>query len=378
MNRLKRIFLSLDLSLIVLILYLGLVFIGTFAQIEKGIYFVQKDYFQSFFVLKEVFPGIHLPVYPGGYLLGALFLINLTAMIIFKLQWTWKRGGLLLSHIGLWLLVVGSVGTGLLSTESQLKFSEGETKAFSEDFYHNELALIRHNPDKTDSVTAIDQSVLGSEFLIPVPQTELSIRVHAFYKNTQMRPLMPDETSPFPQLNQGVGPALTFRALPLFKQENVKNNTTAIIEVFNRANSLGVWLVALDLAASQGFTLNGTNYSLSLRPKRYYYPFSLTLKDFKHDLYPGTTIPKNFSSLVIVSDPLHQLEKEVKIYMNHPLRYDNRTFFQASFGENNTLSILQVVDNPFWIGPYLSTLLMTIGLLWHFIVQVFARRKRHA
>ncbi len=35
-----------------------------------------------------------------------------------------------------------------------------------------------------------------------------------------------------------------------------------------------------------------------LRPARYYKPYSLTLQDFTHEVYPGTQIPKNFSSKV--------------------------------------------------------------------------------
>ena len=35
-----------------------------------------------------------------------------------------------------------------------------------------------------------------------------------------------------------------------------------------------------------------------MRFQRRYLPFSLTLIKFSHDIYPGTDIPKNFSSRV--------------------------------------------------------------------------------
>jgi hypothetical protein len=52
--------------------------------------------------------------------------------------------------------------------------------------------------------------------------------------------------------------------------------------------------------------------------------------------------------------------------MNQPLRYAGKAFYQASFGKNDTLSILQVVENPGWLLPYISCVLVTVGLLIHF------------
>ena len=63
--------------------------------------------------------------------------------------------------------------------------------------------------------------------------------------------------------------------------------------------------------------------------------------------------------------------------MNQPLRYAGRTFYQASFGKNDTLSVLQVVENPGWLLPYISCALVTLGLLIHFAISLRrAQRKR--
>jgi hypothetical protein len=107
-----------------------------------------------------------------------------------------------------------------------------------------------------------------------------------------------------------------------------------------------------------------------MRPRRQYLPYSITLKKFSHDVYPGTDIPKNFSSLVHLSNPGRGEERDVLIYMNQPLRYDGKAFYQASFGKGDTLSILQVVENPGWLLPYLSCTLVTLGLLLHFSLSL--------
>jgi hypothetical protein len=56
--------------------------------------------------------------------------------------------------------------------------------------------------------------------------------------------------------------------------------------------------------------------------------------------------------------------------MNQPLRYDGKAFYQASFGKQDTLTILQVVQNPGWLIPYISTVLVTLGLFIHFGISL--------
>jgi hypothetical protein len=113
-----------------------------------------------------------------------------------------------------------------------------------------------------------------------------------------------------------------------------------------------------------------------MRQRRIYLPYSLTLKKFRHDVYMGTDIPKNFSSLVHLSNPVSGEERDVLIYMNQPLRYDGKTFYQASFGKGDTLSVLQVVQNPGWLLPYVACALVTAGLLVHFGITLRRRLRR--
>ncbi|MHB1308837.1 MAG: cytochrome c biogenesis protein ResB, partial [Limisphaerales bacterium] len=62
-------FTSLRLTVVCLTFATVLVFIGTIAQVEMGIYAAQAKYFRSVFVFWDV-PGtsLRIPVYPGGYL----------------------------------------------------------------------------------------------------------------------------------------------------------------------------------------------------------------------------------------------------------------------------------------------------------------------
>src|SRR6266542_483106 len=118
-----------------------------------------------------------------------------------------------------------------------------------------------------------------------------------------------------------------------------------------------------------------------MRPLRFYTPFSLELLKFTHQKYIGTDIPKDFASLVRVRNPKSGEDREVRIYMNNPLRYDGETFYQSGYDENDPrVTILQVVRNPGWLTPYLACTLVSLGLIYHFVMHLvdFALKRRSA
>ena len=119
---------------------------------------------------------------------------------------------------------------------------------------------------------------------------------------------------------------------------------------------------------------------MRLRPTRYYKPYSVTLQKFSHDVYPGTEIPKNFSSRIALADPQREVRRDVLIYMNHPLRYRGETFYQSGFEQGDQASILQVVRNPSFLAPYIACLIVAAGLLIQFGYHLFSfsRRRRTA
>jgi hypothetical protein len=176
----------------------------------------------------------------------------------------------------------------------------------------------------------------------------------------------------------GVGARLAVRDVPAVTGDDQIDQRAVVIEPVADGRSYGTWLVSNGLGAPQSFIHENHTYALSLQPRRQYLPYSLTLKKFSHDVYPGTDIPKNFSSLIHLSNPARGEERDVLIYMNQPLRYAGNAFYQASFGKDDKLSILQVVKNPGWVLPYVSCVLVAAGLLLHFAVSLGrSRRRRH-
>ena len=66
--------------------------------------------------------------------------------------------------------------------------------------------------------------------------------------------------------------------------------------------------------------------------------------------------------------------------MNEPLRHEGYTFFQASFSQTaqGETSVLAVVQNYGRLFPYISSIIMSLGLLIHLLMQLPKLIKRKA
>lgn len=363
---------SLKLAVFSLLCYFVIVFIGTIAQVDLGIYYTQKLYFQSFFIWATVL-GFKIPVFFGGGLIGFLLLINLIMATITKLKWKVKNIGLMCVHFGLILLLLGSGLSSCTTTESVMSIKEGETSFFSEDRRHLELAIIDVSQSSHDFIISVPDHILARKKVFKDPVLPFDIKVHSYYPNSQLYRI---DDGVNPRISDGIGRQLGVRPLDVFVRDDQRDNTSMILEFFDGEKSLGRWLFALDLNGVQDISVRGKTYKVLLRPLRYYIPYSITLNDFIHDVYPGTTIPKDFASEITLNDYANQENRDVRIYMNHPLRYKGKTFFQMSFAENDTISIFQVVENPLWQIPYYSCLLISLGLLIHFMLHLIKFSKR--
>jgi len=356
---------SLKLTIVCLAALMVLVVGCTLAQVSLGTWGAVEIYMRRWLVWYDL-PGGHysVPVFPGGALVGAVLMVNLAAAQLRRLELSWKKAGLWIVHAGLILLFVGEFITGVYQVDTRLVFEEGQTTNFVESPREHELAVIDVTDAAKDEVFGVPDRLLGRATTIALPGTPVTLNVKRFYKNATLANRA--EGEPPPEATAGVGTGVSVRELPPVSRDEEVNAATALIEPVAGGRSYGTWLVSTVLGAPQSFTHEGRTYQLFMRSRRWYLPYSLTLKDFKHDVYPGTDIPKNFSSLVQLRDPSSRENREVLIYMNQPLRYAGKAFYQASFGKGDTLSILQVVENPGWLLPYISCVLVGLGLIVHF------------
>ena len=375
LRRLIDLLSSMKLTLLCLGLLMVLVVACTLLQVPLGTHLAVERTIRSFLVWwTPEWSPVQIPVFPGGGLVGAVLLANLLFAQFLKLERSRRKAGLWLAHLGLALLFVGEFATALFSVESQMPIEVGATRDYSEDTRRMELAVVDATDPAKDVVTTIPQSRLKPGAVLAAPSLPFKLSVKHWYENSELGMRKPDD--PPSEADAGVGANLAVREAEPVTSDDAQNAAAALIEPVEGGRGLGTYWVSNALGAPQGFVREGRAWRFVLRPRRYYLPFSVTLKEFKHDIYPGTDIPKNFSSLVRLSDPARGEDRDALIYMNHPLRYGGKTFYQASFGQNDRLSVFQVVRNPGWLIPYLSCIMVALGLLLHFGVKLSASLKR--
>ena len=379
-------FVSLRLTVVLLILSLVLVFVATLDQVNLGIWAVQEKYFRSFFVLWRV-GDLPLPVFPGGYLIGGFLLVNLIAAHLYRFSLTWKKAGIQLTHAGLILLLVGELLTGLWQDDFSMRLTQGEPRNYSESFRENELALIDTSDARYDEVIAIPESIVAGGKALQHPRLPFRVVVQAYYPNSSLRAREGQDATapaPGPRATKGIGLNVDLLPQPVTYKQDDRNIPAALIELIGPAGSLGSWLVSSDpRLPAQRVELEGRTFTVGMRFARAYKHFTLTLQKFSHDRYSGTEIPKNFSSRIKLNTEDGRDDREVLIYMNNPLRYAGYTFYQASFEPgNDKVTILQVVRNPSWLIPYIACSVMSLGLMWQFSLHLFGfigrRRARSA
>ena len=374
-NDWRRTLSGLGLTLASLTLLGALVVLCTLGQVEIGTFNAIDKYFRAFLLWTRL-PGtsLQVPWFPAGGAVGLLLLINLGAVMLWRLQRVRSKAGIWLIHTGLALFVVGEFATGMMAVETNMAIEEGQSLDFTEAHRRDELIVVDETDSAVDTVYAVRQEALRDGAVLSHPGWPFKLKVISAFANAEVGPRPSGAAAPPSLADRGVGAMVVLRPLPPVSRDDERNMPAAYVSVMEDGRSLGTWLASSALGAPQVFASGTRRWNIAMRPERHYLPFTLTLKDFTHDVYAGTKIPKNFSSLVRITNPATGEDRDTLIWMNHPLRYGGRTFYQASFGKGDRLSVLQVVRNPGWLLPYISFGIVTAGLLWHFGLMLWGAK----
>jgi hypothetical protein len=376
LNRVIKFLTSLRLTVVCLACAVALVFMGTLAQADEGLYHAQHRWFRSFLIWwGPRGASWAVPVFPGGYLIGGVLVVNLVVSHFNRFKLTWNKLGIHLAHAGIILLLLGQLATDLLSRESQIHFNEQETKAYSESSRDNELVFSTDSatPGVAD-VVSIPESVLKAQPALRDPRLPFTVNVREYHPNADIR------------RGNGNSTVLASEIVPQPESADTdrRNMPAAVLELAGAQGSPGTVVVSTFLS-EQSYTSGGKTWRVALRNQREYLPYSLTLLKTTHDVYPGTDIPKNFQSRVRIENPAHGENREVDIFMNNPLRYQGLTFYQYQMGreeagDSRGSSVLMVVRNPGWLTPYAGCLLVGAGMAIQFLMHLtgFVSKRRPA
>lgn len=368
-SRLVRVAIDLRITVACLALLFLLTLLGTFHQVSYGLYDAQQRYFGAWVTLV----GGIMPL-PGAQLVLWVLFVNLLAVTVFRFVYRWSRVGILITHLGMFVMFFGMFFTSYFAQESSLRLQEGEWRNTSDDYYEWEVAAWREGTE-TREVSAVDLRRLAPGDQVALPALGLTMLVQENYPSADA--FLPPEGSASPLLNARGIADLQPRRRSVRPEENQPG---VIVQVSGASESAALALWALDPAPTP-VTLAGRRYAFSLRRVRRPLPALIGLQDFRADFYPGTDTPRSFESDVVVEAP--GTRRPVLISMNKPLRFEGFTFYQASYDFDATgaaYSTFAVVENRGRIVPYVATALIAIGLTVHFVQTLVrpGRRRRGA
>lgn len=339
----------LHFTMPVLIIYLV---IGTVAQKYIGLYESTKIFFSGaiFWLGPVPLPG--LPIFM------ALIFLNLLFKIIFKSPWVWRKSGIIVTHIGAMLLLLGGLFTALFSTEGYVDLAQGQSTSIASDYHIRELALL--GPDNQEIAT-IPFKELAENTRHTLPHN-ITIEILQSCRNCKIT-AREDADERF------ISMAKHMSLKPQKPEHLDEENLTGI--TFNvRTEETDQIFVALEnVPKLPEITIGDEAYRFILRKHQRDLPFTVELLEFNRSMHPGTAMAKDYSSRVRIIDNGAQWESLIS--MNEPLRYKGYTLFQSSFitRPEGDISVLSAVWNAGRAFPYISGIVMCLGLILHCFVR---------
>ena len=346
-----------------------LVFFGTLAQRNEGLYLVQLDYFSSW--LKWFGP---IPT-PSAKLTMLVMFINLSGFFfrpnILKLQ----KIGITITHAGIMLMLIGSGLTSLFSIEGSMIIDEGKKSNFFDNYYVKEFVIINKTNMDFDDYIIFDENLLHKNSFLESLDLPFKIEVLDYYVNCN--PIRKPDNQMNNDFYKGMARNFYLQEIPSEK-EYEKNRPGIIYEIIASGDIDidGIYILFMGQPVPQVLNVENSHFEFKLRPYRTYFPFEIELIDFKKEMHPGTDVAKSYSSEInLIEDGV---SRKSLIEMNAPLRHYDYTFYQASFIEENEIqtTVLATVKNYGRIFPYVSTVIMCIGILFHMLIMVSRRFKK--
>ncbi|MCA9316141.1 MAG: cytochrome c biogenesis protein ResB [Planctomycetes bacterium] len=409
---LLALFSSYLLAVVVLLLLLLLTYLGTLAQQSDNLYNVQQRYFDSLFFVEDL-GGLPVPL-PGAYLLLAILFVNLVVGGLARMKYTWSRAGIVVTHVGMAVLLVGSFVEFQVSTKGYLALYEqeefqdvnengvwdpgepfddvdgngqwtpGEAGSMYLSHYDWDLTLTpARSGRRTQVVLPFDELVRAADGPVRFEGGGLPfpVEVWGWAPNARV------ERTP-PRATYGVD-GLVLRAVPEHPEKKEHNRPGCYVRLYP-PGSAPIELIAWSAAQVpfRAQTADG-GWDVALDKRGWVLPFQVRLDRFVRRMYPGTNMPKEYSSHITKIE--HDVPEGRHITMNEPLRHKGYILYQSSYstetlpktGRERNISVFAVVENPADRIPWFAVGLIFLGLLYHFgfrLVRYLGAeaRRRHA
>lgn len=336
-----------------------LLVLGTVSQRYVGLYAAQETFFYSWVLWLGPLP------LPGGLPPLIILTLGLIAKLAVATTWNKAQSGIIVTHIGALLLMLGAIITFVQAQDGQITLFEGDQAGYFTAYHDRELVVEDAGTFAVLARYPWKDLRAGHVFKIDDLNVHLEIlkicRNCSFIDRTQNKEIPPPDDLK--------GRARNFDIAPTQSEKEDEVNRSALLFRLSdtHTDKDGIHLTADFIDQSPWFTMNGKTFNIALRKKRYPLPFTVKLHDFKKTVHPGTNTAKSYTSEVIIHDQGGSWAATIR--MNEPLRYRGYTFYQSSFLQDGARegSVLAVVQNTGRIFPYLASFVMACGLLIHIL-----------
>ncbi len=277
-------------------------------------------------------------------LLLLLFIVNMLGRTILDKMYLRKKFSLFLFHFSFFIIFTGAAVTRYISYEGMMHIREGETTdlfSSSEKYVYGYL----------DDGTQMKEFSFRADF-IPGKRNRFKRTIRLGDKKY---------TLTFIKYTAGTG------------QKNTPGILTFLVTDGNSQKEVSIFEKRGSQQEPVTFDLGSTRLSLSYGSRLIKLPFSLKLKDFQLERYPGSNSPSSYASEVVLTDKENHVEMPFRIYMNHILNYRGFKFFQSSYDPDEKGTILSVNHDALGTTlTYIGYFLMTLGM----IISIFNKNSR--
>ncbi len=299
-----------------------------------------------------------------------------------------RRGGNVLIHAGVGLLMVGQFVFGDRQVEQRIGLVEGASSnlVWIEDDV--EIVLIDTSDSEENTVFAIPEATIrrvgGTDEIIDDDVLPCKLRIVEWMQNSTYR-MAGDAENP---ATDGMGLQVVANRIKPYGAAimDKRNIASAYVEVIDKKTDkpIGTYLLsqwfndvsqmtaAVESDTYESFELDGKPFEMAIRWRQIRKPYDVTLIDAERVNYSGTNNVRDYSSKIVITDRETGDSREEKTWMNNPVRYRGETFYQSRYDkvEENGRSFettgLQIVANSGWVIPYVCCMMVFVGMFAHF------------
>lgn len=396
--RLFRFFSGFGLAVACLLLLLVLTWLSTLEQPAKGLYEVQKRYYdaEAWYVIPDLdflylpdkpwlpFIGgkqIIIPL-PGAYLVSAILFVNLVLGGLIRIRKGWRYSGVIIAHFSMVSLLVAGFVSHHYSKEGIMFVMQGNESDYARSYYDYTIEIFEITDGEMGKPYVVPAEPLQAldkddELTVELPELPFDLEVTGWVENAQV--VKPTEENP-----EAVDGLMLREFEPIdIQEENSSGCYVKIIPKEGEASPsnllLGGGFKNPEEKRPNAFTPNTETITATVNGKIYGFrkvreiwpmPFRVHLDESIGNYYPGTMKASFFQSKITrLAD---DAESKFTIRMNEPMRYGGYTLYQARWIKADPpVSGFAIVRNPSDQWPKWSTYIASFGLLIHFGMKLF-------